>query len=420
MKEKEYQHELRRLHGELVALQEWVKASGAKVCVVFEGRDTAGKGGTIKAITERVSPRVFRVVALPAPTEREKSQMYFQRYIPHLPAGGRGRDLRPQLVQPRRRGAGHGLLHRRAEPSASSSRCPRSRKRWSTRVSGSSSTGSRSAPTNRPAGWRAASTIRARSGSCPTWTSRRIHGGTTTHGLATRCSRRPTPAGHRGTWRRRMTRSARGLNIITHLLGQIPYEPPKRKKVTLPERVVRDDTQPGTIQPRRHPDAVLRSQPCASPAPKARGKAVCSDAFECFQSTRPDRLGERLIVPLVLVCVALGEVGDRLVEPVLLAEVRGDARSGRPIGRAPAPASDRRAARRTRGRRAPSPRRRPSPSCRAAGASTDSGWPPRPSSSRGRCRSRPASSAVPARLARRAAGSGSSAGGPPAPTRSPP
>jgi polyphosphate kinase 2 len=88
MKEKEYQRELRRLHGELVAMQDWVKASGAKICVVFEGRDTAGKGGTIKAITERVSPRVFRVVALPAPTEREKSQMYIQRYISHLPAAG--------------------------------------------------------------------------------------------------------------------------------------------------------------------------------------------------------------------------------------------------------------------------------------------------------------------------------------------
>ena len=84
MKDKEYQHELRRLHGELVAMQEWVKASGAKVCIVFEGRDTAGKGGTIKAITERVSPRVFRIVALPAPTEREKSQMYMQRYLPAL------------------------------------------------------------------------------------------------------------------------------------------------------------------------------------------------------------------------------------------------------------------------------------------------------------------------------------------------
>ena len=87
MKDKEYQHELRRLHGELVAMQEWAKTSGAKVCIVFEGRDTAGKGGTIKAITERVSPRVFRIVALPAPTEREKSQMYVQRYVPHFPAG---------------------------------------------------------------------------------------------------------------------------------------------------------------------------------------------------------------------------------------------------------------------------------------------------------------------------------------------
>jgi polyphosphate kinase 2 len=88
MKNKEYLKQLRRLHGELVAMQEWVKASGAKICIVFEGRDTAGKGGTIKAITERVSPRVFRVVALPAPTERERSQMYVQRYIPHFPAAG--------------------------------------------------------------------------------------------------------------------------------------------------------------------------------------------------------------------------------------------------------------------------------------------------------------------------------------------
>ena len=88
MKNKTYRKELRRLHGELVVLQEWVKETGAKVCVVFEGRDTAGKGGTIKAITDRVSPRVFRVIALPVPTEREKTQMYVQRYIPHLPAAG--------------------------------------------------------------------------------------------------------------------------------------------------------------------------------------------------------------------------------------------------------------------------------------------------------------------------------------------
>jgi polyphosphate kinase len=88
MKRKPYEREMRRLHGELVAMQEWVKATGAKICIVFEGRDTAGKGGTIKRITERVSPRVFKVVALPAPTDRERSQMYIQRYIPHLPAAG--------------------------------------------------------------------------------------------------------------------------------------------------------------------------------------------------------------------------------------------------------------------------------------------------------------------------------------------
>jgi len=88
MKRKEYEREMRRLHGELVAMQEWVKATGAKVCIVFEGRDTAGKGGTIKRITERVSPRVFKVVALAAPTDREKSQMYVQRYMAHFPAAG--------------------------------------------------------------------------------------------------------------------------------------------------------------------------------------------------------------------------------------------------------------------------------------------------------------------------------------------
>jgi polyphosphate kinase 2 len=85
---KVYDKELAKLHVELVKLQEWVKHKGLKVCVVFEGRDGAGKGGTIKAITERVSPRVFRVIALSAPTEREKSQMYVQRYLPYLPAAG--------------------------------------------------------------------------------------------------------------------------------------------------------------------------------------------------------------------------------------------------------------------------------------------------------------------------------------------
>src|SRR5262245_33153760 len=88
IKHRQYEKELRRLQGELCHLQEWVKAKGLRVVVVFEGRDGAGKGGTIRAITERVSPRVFRVSALPAPSDREKSQMYIQRYMDHFPAAG--------------------------------------------------------------------------------------------------------------------------------------------------------------------------------------------------------------------------------------------------------------------------------------------------------------------------------------------
>ncbi len=88
MKTKTYEKELRKLQGELCTLQDWVKHKGLRAIIVFEGRDAAGKGGTIKAITERVSPRVFRVVALPAPSDREKSQMYMQRYMGHFPAAG--------------------------------------------------------------------------------------------------------------------------------------------------------------------------------------------------------------------------------------------------------------------------------------------------------------------------------------------
>jgi polyphosphate kinase len=88
LSKKDYERELYKLQIELVKLQEWVKKTGAKVIVIFEGRDAAGKGGVIKRITERVSPRVFRLVALPAPTEREKTQMYMQRYVAQLPAGG--------------------------------------------------------------------------------------------------------------------------------------------------------------------------------------------------------------------------------------------------------------------------------------------------------------------------------------------
>ena len=88
LKGKEYERDLRKLQTKLVQMQEWIKATGAKIVVLFEGRDAAGKGGVIHRIMERVSPRVFRHVALPAPTEREKSQLYAQRYFAHLPAGG--------------------------------------------------------------------------------------------------------------------------------------------------------------------------------------------------------------------------------------------------------------------------------------------------------------------------------------------
>jgi polyphosphate kinase 2 len=88
LKTKKYTKELRKLQAELCILQEWVKAKGLRIIIIFEGRDGAGKGGTIRAITERVSPRVFRAVALPAPSDREKSQMYMQRYMAHFPAAG--------------------------------------------------------------------------------------------------------------------------------------------------------------------------------------------------------------------------------------------------------------------------------------------------------------------------------------------
>jgi hypothetical protein len=109
-----YFKELFRLQGELVKLQDWVQHNKLKVVVIFEGRDSAGKGGVIKRITQRLNPRVCRVAALPAPNERERTQWYFQRYATHLPAGGGNRSVRPLLVQPRRSRARDGFLHRGA------------------------------------------------------------------------------------------------------------------------------------------------------------------------------------------------------------------------------------------------------------------------------------------------------------------
>jgi polyphosphate kinase 2 (PPK2 family) len=197
MKRKQYERELRRPHGELVAMQAWVKASGAKVCVVFEGRDTAGKGGTIKAITERVSPWVFRVVALPAPTGREQSQMYLQRYIPHLPAGG-------EVVIFDR------SWYDRAGVERVMGFCPQDQvTRFLQLVPGVEKAMVDSgivlvrywlgvSQDEQTAGSRAGSTTHASSGSSRRWTSSPTAVGTTIHAPATTCSPLPTPPGRRG------------------------------------------------------------------------------------------------------------------------------------------------------------------------------------------------------------------------------
>ena len=124
MKRKAYEKELRELQVELCALQDWVKDKGARIIIVFEGRDAAGKGGTIKAITERVSPRVFRTVALPAPSDREKTQTVHAALYRALPGGRRSRDLRPQLVQSRGRRIRHGILHARSSIERFLELCP--------------------------------------------------------------------------------------------------------------------------------------------------------------------------------------------------------------------------------------------------------------------------------------------------------
>ena len=115
-KNYKYIDELAHLQFELIKLQEWVRLQGLRVVVIFEGRDAAGKGGVIKRITESLNPRICRVVALGTPTERERGQWYFQRYVAATAGAGRNRAVRPQLVQPRRRRARHGILHRRRIP----------------------------------------------------------------------------------------------------------------------------------------------------------------------------------------------------------------------------------------------------------------------------------------------------------------
>jgi polyphosphate kinase 2 (PPK2 family) len=209
MSRKDYARAMKKLHVELVKLQEWVKHQGLKVCIVFEGRDGAGKGGTIKAITERVSPRVFRVVALTAPTEREKSQMYVQRYLPYLPAAGEivifDRSWYNRAGVERVMGF---CTEEEADVIPENSRRVREVDRHSgiillkywLEVS----------PTSRRADSRSASTTGARSGSSRRWTSSPTVAGMTTRGRATRCSPRPILHGRRGSSRDPTTSSGRG------------------------------------------------------------------------------------------------------------------------------------------------------------------------------------------------------------------
>ena len=221
---------------------------------MFEGRDTAGKGGTIKAITERVSPRVFRVVALPAPTEREKSQMYVQRYIPHFPAAGEvvifDRSWYNRAgVEPR-----DGLLHRGAGRSGSSSRRRRSRRRWSTRASSSSSTGSRSSPDEQTRRlesriddprkiWKLSDMDLASYAQWDEYSRARDD-----MFAATDTAWAPWFVAHSDDKKR-----AR-LNVITHLLEQVPYEAPPRKKVELPKRTVHTHGAPEDLAAREVPE----------------------------------------------------------------------------------------------------------------------------------------------------------------------
>ena len=232
---KRYEKELARLQAELVRLQAWVVREGAKVCIVFEGRDTAGKGGVIKRITERVSPRVFRVVALPAPTEREKSQMYMQRYLPHFPAAGEVVIFDRSWYN---RAGVERVMGFCTEDDACVSFDSRRwwSRRWSTPGSSCSSTGSRSARTSRRGGSRRASTTARKIWklspmdlkSYSRWYD--YSRARDEMFAATDTEFAPWHVADSNDKKR-----AR-LNIISHLLEQIPYDSPPREPVVLPAR----------------------------------------------------------------------------------------------------------------------------------------------------------------------------------------
>ena len=243
---KKYEREMRKLHGELVAMQEWVKATGAKICIVFEGRDTAGKGGTIKRITERVSPRVFRVVALPAPTEREKSQMYVQRYIQHFPAAGEVVIFDRSWYNRAGVERVHGLLHRGADRDvpgagpAGRAGDGRLRDHPAQVLAGGQSRGADPPP--REPDRRPAQDLEALG-----------HGPEVVQPLV-RLLARPrrdvrrhaTPSGRPGTSPTPTTRSAAGSTSSATCSSQIPYEPLAPADVELPKRQGADGySEPG-------------------------------------------------------------------------------------------------------------------------------------------------------------------------------
>jgi polyphosphate kinase 2 len=252
MKQKKFDKELSRLQAKLCVLQEWVKEKGLRVIVVFEGRDAAGKGGTIKAITERVSPRVFRLVALPAPSDREKSQMYVQRYMQHFPAAGEivifDRSWYNRAGVERVMGfctdeqAERFLEQVPAVEKAMLESGIRLIKYW-LEVSADEQTLRLESRIDDPRKiWKLSDMDLASYTRWDAYSRARDE-----MFAATDTEWAPWYVAHTDDKKRGR------LNIITHLLSQIPYEPLKRKKITLPERAIRDEAGPLAAQPRYIP-----------------------------------------------------------------------------------------------------------------------------------------------------------------------
>ncbi len=238
---REYERELMRLQGELVKLKEWVRTTDQRLVILFEGRDAAGKGGVIKRITEYLNPRVARTVALPAPTERERGQWYFQRYIAHLPAAGEIVLFDRSWYN--RAGVEHVMgfctpdeyrrfLHQCADLRAAARRGRHPR---------SSSTGSRSATRSRSGAFARGSRIRYGAGSSRRWTSSRARAGSTSRTRRTRCSSTPTSPRRRGTSSRATTSAARGSTASRTSSRSIPYEDVIEPPLELPPRPEPDD-----------------------------------------------------------------------------------------------------------------------------------------------------------------------------------